>query len=80
MRPKPTVAFLLWLLVGFLSGYRFYLGRRWSAILQILCRGGGTWWIVDAFSINSMIARKRDEIRRRPTAGALAGAGRVVKG
>lgn len=73
--PSPAVAFLLWLFVGFLSGHRFYLGRPGTAILQIISYFvviGLLWWIIDAFLINGMIQKRRDEIRQRLTSEALA--------
>ncbi len=73
--PSPTTAFLLWFLLGIVSAHRFYLGRPWTALLQIVSYFfliGLLWWIVDAFLINGMIASRREALRWRLTQEALA--------
>jgi len=42
-RPRKSLltAYLLWLLLGFIGGHRFYLGRPSSAIAFIICCAGG---------------------------------------
>ena len=62
--PSSTTAFLLWFLLGIVSAHRFYLGRPWTALLQILSylvAIGFIWWIVDAFLITGMICGVRIE-------------------
>lgn len=76
--PSPVVAFLLWIFLGILSAHRFYLGRPGSAILQILTYFvlvGFIWLLVDAFLINGMIQKRRDELRQRLITQALATSG-----
>ncbi|TPE49957.1 TM2 domain-containing protein [Amaricoccus solimangrovi] len=73
--PSPTTSYILWLFIGIFSGHRFYLRRPGTAILQILSYSiliGFFWWIVDAFLINGMIQKRRDEIRHRLMTEALA--------
>lgn len=64
--PSTGVAYLLWLFLWFVSGHRFYLGRKGTAILQILSYFilvGFIWLLIDAFLIPGMIRAKKDEIR-----------------
>ncbi|MGJ3646995.1 TM2 domain-containing protein [Sphingomonas sp. GlSt437] len=64
--PNTTVAYVLWIFLGWVSGHRFYLGRPGTAILQILSYLiviGFFWWLIDAFLIPDMIRQKQDEIR-----------------
>src|SRR5690606_5657315 len=69
------VAYLLWLFTWFVSGHRFYLGRPGTAILQVLSYFiviGFVWVLIDAFLIPGMVAKQRDEMRKRLTLNALA--------
>lgn len=59
---SKAVAYLLWLLFGWLGVHRFYAGKTGSGLVQLLLSlsvvGLGftiLWWIVDAFLIPDMI-------------------------
>lgn len=40
-----TVAFLLAFLLGVFGAHRFYVGKHWTAILQMLTFGGFAIWL-----------------------------------
>jgi TM2 domain-containing membrane protein YozV len=66
--PSTGVAYLFWFFLWFVSAHRFYLGRPFTAILQILSYFiliGFLWLLIDAFLIPGMIRDKRNEIRQR---------------
>jgi len=57
-RKSKGIAYLLWLVFGMFGAHRFYLGRKGSAIAQLILTLTvfGTlvsfpWWLVDAFLI-----------------------------
>ena len=73
--PSLVVAYLLWLLLGFVSGHRFYLGRPRSAVLQVcsyFILVGVVWWFMDLFAIPAMVAEKRQALRTRLLAARAA--------
>lgn len=46
--------FLLWFFFGIFSVHRFYTGKIWTAILQIITLGGfGFWLLIDGIFIIS---------------------------
>ena len=57
------VAYLLWLLFGWLGVHRFYAGRTGSGLAQLLVVAVSVvglavtiiWWLIDAFLIPDMI-------------------------
>lgn len=56
------VAFLLWLFVGGFGAHRFYLGRKGTALAQLLCTVlvvgipvTAVWVLVDAFLIPGIV-------------------------
>lgn len=50
------VAYVLWLLLGFVGGHRFYLGKPGSAVFYMLTGGGFViGWLIDLFTIPSMV-------------------------
>ena len=67
--PNIVVAYVLWGFLGLLSAHRFYLGRPWSAILQILSWltviGGLVWWLFDAAMISAYIRDDKAALRVR---------------
>jgi TM2 domain-containing membrane protein YozV len=66
--PSVTVAYLLWLFLGFVSAHRFYLGRPISALLQIasfFVLVGFVWLFVDLFLIPGMVRDKQNQIRQQ---------------
>lgn len=68
-------AYLLWLLLFFVAGHRFYLGRPGTAILQILSFFvliGVVWWLIDGFLIPGMIQRHNAVVRQRLTDAMIA--------
>ena len=51
-RKSEIATWLLWLLLGVLGGYRYYLGHVGYAIAMTLTLGGlGIWTLVDGFLI-----------------------------
>lgn len=62
--PKDVgIAYLLWLLFGFLGGHRFYLGRIGTAFAQLFTLGGlGVWTLVDAFLIPQMVREHNESL------------------
>ena len=45
-------AFLLAFFFGWLGAHRFYVGKYWTGLFQLLTAGGfGIWWVVDAIFI-----------------------------
>ena len=57
MKDKGT-AYLWWLL----GLHRFYLGKPKTALLQFITLGGlGIWWMIDFFTIPSMVKEYNEE-------------------
>lgn len=53
-----AVAYVLWLLLGLVGVYRYYLGRVGTGVLMTLTLGGlGLWWLVDLFLIPGMLRK-----------------------
>ena len=41
-------ALLLCFFLGVFGAHRFYAGKKWTGVLQLLTLGGfGIWWLVD---------------------------------
>jgi len=60
--PSLVVAYVLWLLLGLVGAHRFYLGKPVSAVFQFLSFFvliGPIWWVVDAFLLPGMVARRQ---------------------
>ena len=65
-KKSAGIAFALWFFLGIFAAHRFYLGRPWTAILQILSYFlfiGFIWWVIDAFLIPGMIDKDTEKIR-----------------
>ncbi|HEX2166608.1 MAG TPA: TM2 domain-containing protein [Longimicrobiales bacterium] len=55
-RRRLWVAVALWLLLGWVGGHRFYLGRYGTGLLMMVSGGGLlVWWVVDGFYIASFV-------------------------
>lgn len=57
-----VVAYVLWYFLGIFGGHRFYLGRKGSAIAQLILSltvfGMAItfiWWLVDAFLVHTWV-------------------------
>ena len=73
--PSKGASYLLWGILGLVSAHRFYLGRPWTAILQIVLLPfvvGIIWVLVDAFLIPGMIRSRQQAIRDRLTLEILS--------
>lgn len=45
-------AFLLAFFLGWAGAHRFYVGKFWTGVLQLVTGGGfGIWWVIDAIFI-----------------------------
>jgi TM2 domain-containing membrane protein YozV len=69
--PGATPAYLLWFFLGPFGGHRFYLGRKGSAIAQLLLSLSVfgllisiPWWIIDVFLIGGMCKEERAKLRQ----------------
>ena len=65
-RKSAGAAYFLWFFLGWLSAHRFYMGKPFSAVLQILSYFilvGFVWWVIDLFLIPGMIDQKANEVR-----------------
>jgi len=65
--PSTGAAYLLWLFLWFVSAHRFYLGRKSSAVIQILTffiLVGFIWVLIDVFLIPGMLRERRAELRQ----------------
>lgn len=74
-----VVAYLLWYFLGMFGGHRFYLGRKGSAITQLILTitilgviVTGIWWIVDAFLTHQMVKEKNREVESAVLAELMA--------
>jgi TM2 domain-containing membrane protein YozV len=66
--PSVVVAYLFWFFLWFVSAHRFYLGRKTSAVLQILSYFvviGFIWVLIDIFLIPGMVRDRQQQIRDR---------------
>lgn len=65
--PSPknrTATLLLCFFLGVLGLHRFYVGKFWTGLIQLLTGGGfGIWWIIDLVLI--IIGRFDDDEGRR---------------
>lgn len=69
-RKRLTVAWLLWALLGWAGGHRFYLDRPGTGLLMLGTGGGAlVWWVLDAWRIGDMVRAHDSEQRRRERAG-----------
>lgn len=70
-RPKRRwVAWVLWILFGWMGGHRFYVERPVTGLAMLLTGGGALiWWIVDAWLVNGMVRAHNEEQARREAAG-----------
>jgi len=57
-----VVAYVLWYFLGIVGGHRFYLGKKGSAIAQLILTltliGAvitAIWWLVDAFLVHTWV-------------------------
>lgn len=64
---RRAVAWLLWLLLGWAGGHRFYLNREFTGLAMLFTGGGGLlWWTVDAFLVDRMVVSyNADQALRR---------------
>jgi TM2 domain-containing membrane protein YozV len=65
------LAYVIWFLLGYFGAHRFYLGKKTSAIVMLVCGILSillailvipfivmwVWWLVDAFLIPSMVRK-----------------------
>lgn len=70
--PNATPAFLLCLFLGMLGAHRFYLGRKGSAIAQLLLTLtlvgafiSVPWAIIDLFLIGGICKEERAKLRQQ---------------
>ncbi len=63
------VAYILWYFLGFLGAHRFYIGKKGSAITQLILTitivgliVNAVWWIVDAFLLHGYIKEKNQQV------------------
>jgi hypothetical protein len=69
-RKRRPIAWILWLLTGWLGGHRFYLDRTGTGVLMLFTGGGlMVWWLIDGIRLNGMIAAYNDEQARREREG-----------
>ena len=64
--PSLVVAYLLAILLGWISAHRFYLRRPGTAFLQILSWVvliQPLWWLIDLCTLPSMVKKQTDVIR-----------------
>lgn len=62
---SAATVWILWILLGWAGGHRFYLGRIGTGIAMLLTLGGiGFWWIIDAFLNNSMLKTDRRKVEK----------------
>jgi TM2 domain-containing membrane protein YozV len=63
-KKSKGVAWLLWLLLGWVGGHRFYLGHTGLGVAMLLLNWltFGVWALIDAFFINSNLEKKNEEI------------------
>jgi hypothetical protein len=61
-RKRRAVAWLLWALLGWAGGHRFYLERPGTGLLMLVTGGGALiWWIADGWRIGAMVRQHNDE-------------------
>jgi hypothetical protein len=64
------VAWLFWLVLGWMGAHRFYLEKPGTGLLMMLTGGGIlVWWVVDAFGIGKAVEDYNREQARRERAG-----------
>lgn len=55
-RKRRSVAWLLWLFLGWAGGHRFYLGREFTGLAMLFTGGGAlAWWLLDGFLLDRML-------------------------
>lgn len=55
-RKRRSVAWLLWLFLGWAGAHRFYLNREFTGLAMLFTGGGALlWWGVDAFLVDGML-------------------------
>jgi hypothetical protein len=69
-RKRRLVAWLFWVVLGWIGAHRFYLERPGTGLLMMLTGGGVlVWWVVDAWRIGPMVDAHNAEQARREAAG-----------
>ncbi|MFP4623899.1 MAG: TM2 domain-containing protein [Gemmatimonadota bacterium] len=69
-RKRRAVAWVFWIVLGWLGAHRFYLERPGTGVAQMLTGGGLlVWWIADAWRIGRMVDAHNTEQARRAAAG-----------
>ncbi|RHW49747.1 TM2 domain-containing protein [Bombilactobacillus bombi] len=76
-RKNPVIAYLLWFLLGFMGGHRYYMGKTGSAVAMTLIfwllvwifgLGAiitGIWAIVDVFLISGWLKDDQEKIENK---------------
>lgn len=55
-RKRRSVAWLLWLTLGWAGAHRFYLNREFSGLAMLLTGGGAfIWWALDGFFVDGFV-------------------------
>jgi TM2 domain-containing membrane protein YozV len=77
--PSATPAYLLWFFLGPFGGHRFYLGRKGSAIVQLILSLTIVgllitlpWWLIDAFLVGGICREERQKLRTQYQVESLA--------
>jgi hypothetical protein len=61
-RKRRAVAWLLWAVLGWAGGHRFYLERPTTGLFMLVTGGGVlVWWIADAWQVGRMVRQHNEE-------------------